>query len=348
MSYIIEKRLLNMVPYEPISGSYPIRLDANESFLDIPPQARRDFLTAVESMDFNRYPDAYATELCESFGEYQGLPSDRIMAGNGSDEIINIIVEGFLNDGGKVVVMPPDFSMYAFYTTLRRGAIVPYVKPNYSIKVEEVLELIRKENADIVMFSNPCNPTSKIIPLKDILYLAEQSPSLVVVDEAYMDFANESAINYVDKYPNLIVLRTMSKAFACAAIRVGFAVANPELIKILKAIKSPYNLNKVSQVFAKILLSYKKEAKAAIGCIIESRDRLYEELKTIPTVLSSPFIPLAPSANFVFILTDKSIDIYQKLLSDGIAVRCFDNSLRITAGTAYENSQIIKKLRSYQ
>ncbi|NCA67224.1 MAG: aminotransferase class I/II-fold pyridoxal phosphate-dependent enzyme, partial [Clostridia bacterium] len=181
-----------------------------------------------------------------------------------------------------------------------------------------------------------------------VLYLVKNSPCLVVVDEAYMDFGDQSVLQYVEEYNNLIVLRTMSKAFACAALRVGFAVANCGLIQILKAVKSPYNVNNVSQTFAKILLGYKSEAKAAIRCIIDSRDELYAELAKLVTVMGSPFAPLAPNANFVYIKTDKAEEIYKKLLSDGIAIRCFKNRIRISAGSKSENAEIIKKLRSYQ
>ncbi|NCA67404.1 MAG: aminotransferase class I/II-fold pyridoxal phosphate-dependent enzyme, partial [Clostridia bacterium] len=171
MSYKTEQRLLDMIPYRPISGTYPIRLDANESFLSIPQKAREEFVEAVGSMQFNRYPDAYATELCKAFGEYQNIPFNNIMAGNGSDEIINVLCEAFLNDNSKVVTLPPDFSMYAFYTELRRGKVVEYVKnDNYDVDVKEVLELIRRETADMIIFSNPCNPTSRIIPREEVLY----------------------------------------------------------------------------------------------------------------------------------------------------------------------------------
>ncbi len=348
MSYKIEQRLLEMVPYKPISGDYKIRLDANESFLGIPEAARKELAEAVASISFNRYPDAYATELCAAFGKFHGVAYDNIMAGNGSDEIINIICQAFLRDNGKVLILPPDFSMYAFYTALRRGQLIEYpTKEDYGADIGEVLSLIKKADADIVIFSNPCNPTSRIIPREDVLYLAKNADCLVVVDEAYMDFSDQSVLDYVCDYPNLIVLRTMSKAFACAALRVGFAVSNKQLTDILKAVKSPYNVNAVSQVFAKILLKYKDEAKAAVRCIIESRDALFEELCALGAVMGSPFAPLRPSANFVFVKTDKAAEIYKKLLSDGIAVRCFEKRLRITAGSKAENAQIIDKLRSY-
>lgn len=338
-----------MVPYKPISGSYRIRLDANESFLDIPRKARKEFAEAVADLKYNRYPDAYASELCEAFAAYQGIPSELITAGNGSDELINVISEAFLKDGSKVVIIPPDFSMYAFYANLRRAETKNYtVKVDYSIDCGELVELLKNEKADMLIFSNPCNPTSRVINREEVLYIVKNAPCLVVIDEAYMDFSDQSVLDSVSDYPNLIVLRTMSKAFACAALRVGFAVANIDLTTILKAVKSPYNVNVVSQTLAKILLKYKEDAKSAVRCIIESRDKLYASLAEIKTVTGAPFEPLKPSANFVFIKTDKADEIYNKLLSDGIAVRYFDKRLRITAGSENENAEIIEKLRSYK
>lgn len=349
MSYKIEQRLLDMIPYKPISGSYKIRLDANESYLNIPNGAREEFKEAVSNLNFNRYPDAYAEKLCRAFADYHSLNIENVMAGNGSDEIINVICEAFLKDNDNVAIIPPDFSMYAFYTNLRRGNIIEYpIREDYSVDIDEVLELINKEKVSILIFSNPNNPTSRIIPKESVLKLVKAAPCLVVVDEAYMDFADESILDCVNSYPNLIVLRTMSKAFACAALRVGFAVGNTKLISVLKSVKSPYNVNVVSQTFGEILLRYKSEAQAAVKMIIESRDNLYAELKEIPTCMGSPFTALPPSANFVFIKTDKAYEIYERLLSDGIAIRCFDKRLRITAGSKEENAEIIKKLRSYK
>jgi histidinol-phosphate aminotransferase len=295
---------------------------------------------------YNRYPDAYASELCEAFAAYHGIPSELITAGNGSDELINVISEAFLKDGSKVVNIPPDFSMYAFYANLRRAETINYtVKADYSIDCGELVELIKKENADMLFFSNPGYPTSRVIN-GEVLYIVKNAPSWLI-DEEYMDFSDQSVLDSVSDYPNLIVLRTMSKAFACAALRVGFAVANIDLTTILKAVKSPYNVNVVSQTLAKILLKYKEDAKTAVRCIIESRDKLYASLAEIKTVTGAPFEPLKPSANFVFIKTDKADEIYNKLLSDGIAVRYFDKRLRITAGSENENAEIIEKLRSY-
>jgi len=338
-----------MTPYKPISGSYRIRLDANESFLDIPKGARKEFAEAVESMRYNRYPDAYASKLCRAFADYHKIPTELITAGNGSDELINVISEAFLKDESKVAVIPPDFSMYAFYANLRRAKIVAYpTQVDYRVDCDDLIELVKNEKADMLIFSNPCNPTSRVIPRDSVRYIVENTPCLVVIDEAYMDFSNQSVLNFVSDYDNLIVLRTMSKAFACAALRVGFAIANIKLTNVLKAVKSPYNVNAVSQALAEILLRYESEARSAVRCIIESRDKLYAELKTLKTVMGARFIPLEPSANFVYIKTDKADEIYAKLLEDGIAVRYFEKRLRITAGSETENAEIIEKLRLYK
>jgi histidinol-phosphate aminotransferase len=175
--------------------------------------------------------------------------------------------------------------------------------------------------------------------------MADATDALLIVDEAYMDFANESVIRECALRKNLMVLKTLSKSFGCAAVRVGFAVSCKENINVIKTLKSPYNLNSVSQLAGKIMLSEKALAKDRVEAIKASRDALYSELKKH----EGPNLTVYPtSANFVYVKTDFASAIAEKLLQNGIVIRCFKGALRIAAGLPEENEKLFAVLKEME
>ncbi|MBQ8250084.1 MAG: histidinol-phosphate aminotransferase family protein, partial [Clostridia bacterium] len=204
-------------------------------------------------------------------------------------------------------------------------------------------------NAKIVIFSNPCNPTGWVCPRSHLEAFIRDSKSIVIVDEAYMEFAptNESVIDLTEKYDNLIVLKTMSKAYGAAALRLGFSISNKAVASAIRKIKSPYNVNTVSQVFGEIILSHYDEIKEKTAQIKENLAYLRGELEGIA---SDKIVKLCPSAaNFVYLkmcCADTARAIHQKLLSQGVAIRCMSNGyLRICGGTREEIDTFIKKFK---
>ncbi|MBQ2712933.1 MAG: histidinol-phosphate transaminase [Clostridia bacterium] len=345
MSYKLDPALARLTPYEPLKGDYAIRLDANESFLPLPEEVLQGALQALSSLDYRRYPDPDATVLCKAYASYLGVDAASLVAGNGSDELISLIINTFLSDGDKIVTVTPDFSMYAFYARVRKAEVIEMRRAaDFSFSTEELADFVNKNGANIVVFSNPNNPTGGIITRKEVLSLCEKTDALVIADEAYMDFSDQSVASFVDKYTNLIVLRTMSKAFASAALRVGFAVANKTLITVLRAAKSPYNVNAISQTVGALILQQKGFSET-INALIASKNALYQGLKQITDVLGAPFVAHPSSANFVYVTTPKAGEIYQNLLKEGIAVRAFSSALRITAGTQEENKAVLQAIR---
>jgi histidinol-phosphate aminotransferase len=343
VKYEIEKRLLDMIPYKPIEGEFKVRLDANESFFSIPDNILKEFESSLKDIDFNRYPDPYSKEVCYRFARSKDIDVDSVIAGNGSDELINLIIQVFLKDGDKVLTLAPDFSMYRFYSDLRRAEVIsvnnPYDEP---IDVYALIQAIEESKPKIVIFSNPCNPTGQVISRDNIIKLLQKCPNILfVVDEAYMDFSDQSILNIAKDFSNVIVLRTMSKAFAAASIRLGFAVSNRELISTMKKVKAPYNINSVTQKFGSILLSHSEENKQRIEKIIRMRDNLYAGLQRY-----TDEIKVFPSGgNFIYVSTIRAKEIYDKLLSDGIAIRYFNNNtLRISAGNEEEQSALFSSL----
>lgn len=343
--YNLTEKLVSLTPYDPIQGDYKIRLDANESFIDTD---KESLLNAVKGASLNRYPDPYAKKLIKAYGELYGVNPDFITAGNGSDELISIITACFLRKGEKVLCLSPDFSMYAFYSSLYELDLrVLKKEADLTVNIDKVIETINTENIRAVIFSNPCNPTSLGLPKKDMIKLISSIGALVIADEAYMDFWGEenSLLKCADLYDNLIVLRTCSKALGMAGLRLGFAVSGKLITEKLRAAKSPYNVNVLTQSAAEYFISDAKEMNKRIEACKTARNELYANLfrRNYPF-----FETLYPSVtNFVFIRTSKAKEIYEYLLSNSIAVRYMEDYLRITAGNQEETKALITALERF-
>ncbi len=347
---LIPQKVKEIEAYSPNLTPVPVRLDANESPF-LPTKKVLDELSAsVYDINFNRYPDPYATELVNKFAELYGVSADNVTAGNGSDELISLIVSSFTEKGDSVCVAVPDFSMYAFYANLSGAASVKLVKnADFSIDFDALNKNAKESSAKVVIFSNPCNPTGWVAKKEAVVDFIKKSNAIVVVDEAYMEFSpqDESVLDLVSEYDNLIVLKTMSKAYGVAALRLGFMVAGRALTDSIRKVKSPYNVNSVSQIFGEIILSNAHEIKEKIAEIKENLTYLRGELialnnKKIKRVCES-------CANFVYMEMESystAKAIYSALMQRGVAIRCMsDGYLRITAGTREECDIFLKKFK---
>ncbi len=345
MKYELNKKLSGLVPYKPISGDYKIRLDANESYFAADDRLLEEMKQKLGRIDFNRYPDPLCKNVCRLFAEYYGISEDYVTAGNGSDELINIIVGAFLEDGDKLLTFTPDFSMYALYgKILGHESVVIKKDDDLKIDVDEAVKAARENDVKIILFSNPCNPTSVGLGKKEVRKLINSVNALIVLDEAYMDFYGESLIDEVQNYSNVIMLRTASKAIGMAGIRLGFAVANSELTRALRAAKSPYNVNSVTQAIGEAVYSRPQLLKENTKKIIESKNSLQASLESIETECFERIYKSV--TNFVFIKTRYAEKIYKELLNRSIAVRFMkDEYLRITAGSESENAAVISAIK---
>ncbi|MCL1823476.1 MAG: aminotransferase class I/II-fold pyridoxal phosphate-dependent enzyme [Oscillospiraceae bacterium] len=342
--YTLPEKLNNFTPYEPLTGEYKIRLDVNESFIEIPPEKITE---AVNKVKLNRYPDPYANGAVKAFAKLFNVDSKLVIAGNGSDELIAIIASALLQKGDRILCFKPDFPMYGFYAKLYELDLIELSKnENMTIDVDEMIRYINQNKIKCVMFSNPCNPTSLGIFKSDVKRMIENTNALVVLDEAYMDFWDEaeSLISETQNFTNLIVLRTCSKSVALAGIRLGFAVANEKITSALKTAKSPYNVNALSQAIGEVILSDTDDYKKSISLIKKSVKQLYNgiyELKLFNIIYKT-------CTNFIFAEVQNAKEIYMFLLDKSIAVRCFGEHLRICAGTGDENKALIKALQEFK
>ena len=341
----LNEKVKSLTPYEPISGTYEIRLDANESFLTVPQDIENEMVEALKDAALNRYPDPNATKLVKGFADYFGVDPDCVTAGNGSDEIISVIMNAFLQKGDKILTLEPDFSMYRFYAEIAECESVKYQKnENLDVNIDDVIDMANKENVRIVIFSNPCNPTSRIIKADEIRKLINNTDALVVLDEAYMDFAgSESLMGEFNNYDNLIILKTCSKALGCAALRLGFAVANKTLTNVIRAVKSPYNVNSVSQALGEVLFAHPDYIDDCIKTVVESKKSLYNELIKIESDKIEKIYET--HTNFVFMKVKNAKAVLEKMKENSIIIRNMGDYLRITAGTEYENEKMLETFK---
>ena len=341
----LNEKVKNLTPYEPISGTYEIRLDANESFLTVPKNIENEMVEALKNSALNRYPDPMATKLVEGFSKYFGVNPECVTAGNGSDEIISVIMNAFLQKGDKILTLEPDFSMYRFYAEIAECESVKYQKDdNLDVNIDDVITLANSENVRIVIFSNPCNPTSRIVTKDNIRKLINSTDALVVLDEAYMDFAeDESLLGEFENYDNLIILKTCSKALGSAALRLGFAVANKTLTNVIRAVKSPYNVNSVSQALGEVLFAHPDYIDNCIETVVNSRKELYNEILKIKSDKIEKVYET--HTNFVFMKVKNAKQVFEKMKENSIIIRNMGEYLRITAGTKYENEKMLETFK---
>ena len=348
MNRYIPERINKIEEYTPSEGVYSIRLDANEN------PYRTDLTSlladSLTSIDADRYPDPFATDLRGEFGRCFSVDPDCVVAGNGSDELIGVIVNLFLEKGDTLAVTKPDFSMYSFYASLSGAKVVSEQKSgDMGIDFDALGDLVKSSGAKLVMFSNPCNPTGLAYDREVILNFVRSVDCMVVVDEAYMEFCREgcSVIDECEKLDNLIVLKTLSKAYCSAAARIGFAVSNPDVIKAIMKVKSPYNLNSVSQALGvAVMKNYPRGYKC--DTIVSDTKELYDFFCSLEN--DGGYKTMPTDANFVLLSFEKdgmAEYIYNELKKRSIIIRMPDKlHLRISCGRSDENKVLTEAFLS--
>jgi len=341
--YGINSKIKNFTPYPAITNTGGIRLDANESYLSLPESITNEIAGKIKGLEFNRYPDPYCTEAVRAFADYYGISAENITAGNGSDELISVIINSFFNKGDKVLITSPEFSMYKFYCDIAELKTVEIKKEkDYGISAEDIIKAAKKEQVKGVVFSNPCNPTANMMSGKDAAkIIKELSGSLIILDEAYIDFTDDGGLlKTADREHNLIVLKTCSKNFGLAAIRLGFAVSNPIITKALKSVKSPYNVSSLTNASAAVVLRKKEYLQSALINIKKQTEKLYKELCKIKSVKA-----YKTHTNFVFADCKDNKSVYEQLINKGVFVRYTGGNLRITAGSDEEINALVRALK---
>lgn len=329
--------------YEAQGANYKYKLDANESFLSFPGDLHSELLNAVETSLLNRYPDPSSFNACSLYADYAGVKSENLMAGNGSDELISIIINTFIAHKDKVAVLSPDFSMYSIYTRIAGGDMIVFpLNEDFSVDSDALINMVNRENVKIIFLSNPNNPTGRVIPEADLSKIIEECRCIVVVDEAYFEFYGKTMVSKVCTYENLIVLRTCSKAIGLAATRLGFLITNDILLREVKKVKPPFNVNSMTQAIASIILGKPYIIQKNVESIIRERNYLYKKLMSI-----NGFRVYPSEGNFILFEVSDAGRINRKLLKGGISIRSFNserlkNCLRVTTGNREENDYFLE------
>lgn len=314
-----------------------IYLNANESVENLPLSIREEIADAVLNLDYNRYPADDCQLLLEAYAKAIGVSSDMLIAGNGSDEMLGLLISLYASNK-TIYTLDPDFSMYDYYASMQQATMLKYKHDlDQPFDVEDFITQGAKAN--LVLFSNPNNPTGMALTTEQLCRITEAfAPKLVIIDEAYSEFNDESMLDKLNTYDNLIITRTLSKAYGLANLRVGFAISNEQTIKELKAAKVPYNVNGFSQLAASIVLNHASQFKERIDLTIHEREKMLIACEKLTHFKCYP-----SKANFIYFKSERK-DCFMKRLGD-IKVRNYaDDSFRITIGNKAQNEQILSLL----
>jgi histidinol-phosphate aminotransferase len=333
-------------PYEAHVVEGNMKMDANENPFPWPQGMREELFAAGTA--FNRYPDGQAKELRKALSSYNGVKDDEVLIGNGSDELIQIILHTFGGEGRKLMIHPPTFSMYAAAAAITSTEVleVPLVNGT-GLDVETMVRHCKTDSAiKVTIICNPNNPTGTLYTREEMLQIVQNTQGLVIIDEAYAEFSGESMIDLINDYPNLLIMRTFSKAFGMAALRLGYVIGNSELIACLNKVRQPFNVNSFSQQAGIIALKYAADYREQVEMIKKEIQMLYNELNKVDGIAVLP-----TRANFL-LFQPKDPDRWAKELSvQGFTVRNLGElpglgkSLRMSSGTPEENKKFLQAVR---
>jgi histidinol-phosphate aminotransferase len=322
------------------SGTASVYLDANENSLGSPLPKW-----------YNRYPDPLQRPLKQKLSQIKQVPPEHIFLGNGSDECIDLLYRAFCVPGAdNVIICPPTYGMYAVCAHIHDVALLEApLLPSYQLNLAH-LEQLANANTKIIWICSPNNPTGNVLERSDIEMVLNNFDGLVVVDEAYINYAKQpSMAALLPEYPQLVVLQTLSKAWGLAGLRLGMLFASEPIVAVLNNIKPPYNIAQSTQDLVLQALNNTADVNHMIRLVVDMRNALAEVLAQMPIVYT-----VYPSdANFLLVKMHEARRVYQYLLTQGIVVRdrsnvqfC-DDALRITVGTEQENTQLVDALIGY-
>ena len=336
---LVRENILALQPYssarDEFSGKDGTFLDANENPFG----------------ELNRYPDPYQKELKEKLSEIKEVKIENIFVGNGSDEVIDLAFRIFCNPGiDKALTFSPTYGMYDVSAAINNVELLKIpLNTDFQIDLEKVKPLLNDTRIKLIFICSPNNPTGNLMNKIDIEYILNNFNGIVIIDEAYIDFSEtDSLIKLIDKYNNIIVSQTFSKAWGLAAARVGTAYTNKEIISLYNKVKPPYNVSKINQQAALNTLENTKGFKENLAIILNERKRLENELLQISLVKK-----IYPSdANFLLVEVEDADTLYQTLVAQKIIIRnrnkLVRNCIRISVGTPEENNELINALKKLQ
>lgn len=339
----------NLPIYESNTHYAEIIVDANESPSNLPPVVLQKINKLITDYPFNRYPQINAYDLRVRLGNLYNLPPENVQVGNGSSSLLNAFCQIFA--GRKIMYPEPSFSMYQVYVQLAQAQGIAYMlEDDFSLDTQNLIEQIKQEQPDIVIICNPNNPTGNFTRIEAIRQVLESTDCLILLDEAYIEFNSESCIRYLDKFPNLAILRTFSKAYALANLRLGYVLGNAQVLDMLGRLLLPYQVNGLTLLIGECVVENLDAYQPQLTQIIDERQALSKEL------LELGFTVVPSATNFVFFyhpnkefMQDLVAFIAENLISvrDYTAKDILKNGIRLTVGTPEENNEILSVIKEF-
>lgn len=322
-----------------------ILLNANESPYSLREVVQKEVVEAIKEMDFNRYPDDAHQELYEAYAKVMNLKPEQLLVGNGSDQMLGLVIGTYLNRDKTLYTLSKDFGMFDYYASNYEAKVEKYnVNEDGSFDVDDFIQYGKEKNVDLVLFSNPNNPTGHCLNKEEIIKIVSSFDCPVLIDEAYMEFSNQSVLEYIDQYENLLVTRTLSKAYGLAGLRVGFLVTNEKRMESLRTLKVPYSVNCVSAKIATIVLNHYDDIQIVIQQTTSYRDEMLDK------ILLFRFMEFFPSqANFIYGKCEDKELMLSLFQEANIQIRDFKGTdyFRITIGNKEENEAVLYVLQSF-
>ena len=329
-----------------------VKINQNENPWDAPAEIKDEVLRRFAAREWSRYPDFVPVSLQESLAQFAGWKADGVIAGNGSNELIQALLMVSIGPGKRVLISEPTFALYRQVATVLGGEVeTVLLTPELTYDVAALLKTIEETQPDVTIICSPNNPTGCVLAEKDLVALLNASRGLIAIDEAYHEFSQQSVVPLLHEHENLIVLRTFSKAMAFAALRVGYLLGSPELVTEIRKAVLPYNLNAFSQLAAEVAIEkYSTLLGPTVEAIVAERERLYRELSEMKGLA-----PVVSKGNFMLVRAGRDVrQIFDELLKRDILVRdvsgypMLREYFRVSVGTPEENDQLLRALHEIQ
>jgi histidinol-phosphate aminotransferase len=347
---LINENVRQLEPYTLRTAVAKVKLNQNENPFDVPLDVKNEILEEFKTRSWNRYPEVLPFDLIDLLSEYHRWSADGIIAANGSNELMYTVMMTLVSNGVKVLIPTPTFFLYEKAVRIMGGDVIHVMmKEDLTFDTGKIIDAVRRENPRLVILVSPNSPTGQSMSREDIEHILHVTKGLVLVDEAYIEFSEKnSVIDLLKHAENLILLRTFSKSFSAAGLRIGYLLTTSKLrAEILKP-KIPFTVGLLPQIFVQVLFRHLDLVRERIELIKSERNRLYAELLKIAGVRSFP-----SDSNFVLFQTKKPAEeIFDGLLKHDVLVRdvssypMLDRMLRVNAGTREENNAFLSALRT--
>jgi len=345
----IKPSVRSIAAYTLAAREAAVKLNQNENPYDLPEAVKRRVLERALARPWSRYPEFDPKELIERLAAFSGWRPDGVLAGNGSNELIEALLLVTVGPGTRVVIPEPTFTLYALLTKVLGGEAVRVgLGPELEYQPDELRRVRRELASPLTIVCSPNNPTGGLLPADEVSRLCEDGDGLVVVDEAYHEFSGQTAVPLLARHPNLVVLRTFSKAMGLAGLRVGYLLASPEIVREVNKARLPYNLNFFSQAAALAALDEWEALRANVEKIVAAREDLLHRLYRVPGVR-----PYPSKANFILLELAEADPraVFESVYRRGVLVRDvtsyprLQRCLRVSVGAEPENEAFLAALR---